>query len=122
MASAFFDRSATETAESTEPSRCSSGLKSTASPSRCSGSLPTRRVNTRVSRWRSSNDGTPLPSAAAPRRSSVLAGAISRSGSSVSETRSVSPSPSISSDPMPIADFILPSSPSPASVTPRCSG
>ena len=39
--------------------------------------------------------------------------------SSVSETRIVSPSPSHRSEPMPIALLIRPSSPSPASVTPR---
>ena len=46
-----------------------------------------------------------------------LQGSISNSGSSVSETRMVSPRPSIRRDPMPMADFMRPSSPSPASVT-----
>ena len=41
-------------------------------------------------------------------------GSISNSGSSVRETRIVSPRPSMSREPMPIALFILPSSPSPA--------
>jgi hypothetical protein len=59
---------------------------------------------------------------AVPISASRLHGAYSRSGSSVSETRIVSPSPSLSSPPMPMADFMRPSSPSPASVTPRCSG
>lgn len=49
-------------------------------------------------------------------------GLSSYSGSSVKETRIVSPRPSMSSAPMPIALFIRPSSPSPASVTPRCKG
>ena len=47
---------------------------------------------------------------------------ISASGSSVSETRIVSPRPSSSSEPMPTALLIRPSSPLPASVTPRWSG
>eukprot|EP00967_Tisochrysis_lutea_P141325 scaffold259544_cov26-Tisochrysis_lutea.AAC.3 len=51
-----------------------------------------------------------------------LQGANSYSGSSVSETRMVSPRPSAKSAPMPMADFMRPSSPSPASVTPRWSG
>ena len=45
--------------------------------------------------------------------------AISFGESSVSETRIVSPSPSQSSEPMPMALLMRPSSPSPASVTPR---
>jgi len=44
---------------------------------------------------------------------------ISASGSSVKETRIVSPKPSSMSVPIPTDDLILPSSPSPASVTPR---
>ena len=47
------------------------------------------------------------------------AAGISNSGSSVNDTRIVSPIPSVSKVPMPNADFILPSSPSPASVTPK---
>ena len=47
---------------------------------------------------------------------------ISSSGASVRETLMVSPIPSSKSAPIPTADFILPSSASPASVTPRCSG
>ena len=47
---------------------------------------------------------------------------ISCHGSSVSETRTVSPKPSARSEPMPMADLMRASSPSPASVTPRCSG
>ena len=46
----------------------------------------------------------------------------SSTGSSVSETRIVSPIPSSSRAPMPMADLIRPSSPSPASVTPRWNG
>ena len=41
-------------------------------------------------------------------------GTISSSGSSVRDTRMVSPKPSISRAPMPMADFMRPSSPSPA--------
>ena len=48
------------------------------------------------------------------RRGARLQGSISFSGSSVSETRMVSPRPSMSSEPMPIALFMRPSSPSPA--------
>ena len=47
---------------------------------------------------------------------------ISCGESSVSETRMVSPRPSHSSEPMPMADLMRPSSPSPASVTPRWMG
>ena len=47
---------------------------------------------------------------------------ISASGSSLNETLIVSPIPSASNAPIPTALFILPSSPSPASVTPRCNG
>ena len=50
---------------------------------------------------------------------SFLATGISNSGSSVSDTLNVSPRPSSSKAPIPTADLILPSSPSPASVTPR---
>ncbi len=53
---------------------------------------------------------------------SLRATGISLSGSSESDTRMVSPSPSVSSAPMPTALRTLPSSPSPASVTPRCRG
>src|SRR5919106_1491128 len=45
--------------------------------------------------------------------------AISLGESSVSETRIVSPNPSHSKEPMPMALLIRPSSPSPASVTPK---
>jgi len=44
------------------------------------------------------------------------------SGASVNETRMVSPSPSSSKAPMPTALLMRPSSPSPASVTPRWKG
>ena len=44
---------------------------------------------------------------------------ISNSGSSVRETLTVSPIPSSSKVPIPTEDLILPSSPSPASVTPK---
>ena len=47
------------------------------------------------------------------------AAGISNSGSSVNDTRIVSPIPSVSKVPIPNADFILPSNPSPASVTPK---
>ena len=53
---------------------------------------------------------------------SCRATGISASGSSLSDTRMVSPMPSVSSAPMPTALFMRPSSPSPASVTPRWSG
>ena len=49
----------------------------------------------------------------------ALSPRISRGLSSVSETRMVSPRPSHSSEPMPMAILMRPSSPSPASVTPR---
>mmetsp|Transcript_15939 Transcript_15939/g.64275 ORF Transcript_15939/g.64275 Transcript_15939/m.64275 type:complete len:390 (+) Transcript_15939:646-1815(+) len=58
----------------------------------------------------------------APMSASVLHGSSSNSGSSVNETRIVSPRPSANRAPIPMADFMRPSSPSPASVTPRCSG
>ena len=47
---------------------------------------------------------------------------ISAAGSSLRLTRTVSPIPSASKAPIPTALLILPSSPSPASVTPKCSG
>ena len=47
---------------------------------------------------------------------------ISASGASVKETRMVSPRPSSKSAPIPTADLMRPSSPSPASVTPKCKG
>ena len=53
---------------------------------------------------------------------SALATGISCTASSVSETRTVSPMPSASSEPMPMALLMRPSSPSPASVTPRWIG
>ena len=51
-----------------------------------------------------------------------LATGISLAGSSVRDTLTVSPIPSDSSADMPAADFILPESPFPASVTPRWRG
>ena len=51
-----------------------------------------------------------------------LATGDSNSGSSVKDTLIVSPIPSSRSVPIPIADLILPSSPSPASVTPKWRG
>mmetsp|Transcript_6091 Transcript_6091/g.18043 ORF Transcript_6091/g.18043 Transcript_6091/m.18043 type:complete len:254 (-) Transcript_6091:672-1433(-) len=70
----------------------------------------------------SSKASTPLPCAdsATPRK--ALHGLASYSGSSVSDTRMVSPMPSSSSAPMPTADLMRPSAPPPASVTPRCKG
>ena len=53
---------------------------------------------------------------------SLRATGISASGSSDSETRMVSPMPSVSRAPMPTALLMRPSSPSPASVTPRWRG
>ena len=52
----------------------------------------------------------------------LYATGISNSGASVRETLIVSPIPSSNKAPIPTADFILPSSASPASVTPRWSG
>lgn len=52
----------------------------------------------------------------------ALATGISCMASSVSETLMVSPMPSERRDPMPMADLMRPSSPSPASVTPRWMG
>ena len=46
----------------------------------------------------------------------------SRTGSSVKETRIVSPIPRKSSPPIPAADFTVPFAAVPASVTPKCSG
>ena len=48
------------------------------------------------------------------REETDLQGSSSNSGSSVRDTRMVSPRPSIRRDPIPMADFSLPSSPSPA--------
>ena len=56
------------------------------------------------------------------KRTSLRATGISHSGSSESDTLMVSPSPSVSRAPMPTALLTRPSSPSPASVTPRCRG
>mmetsp|Transcript_12578 Transcript_12578/g.25129 ORF Transcript_12578/g.25129 Transcript_12578/m.25129 type:complete len:381 (+) Transcript_12578:303-1445(+) len=119
------------TAEMTLPSRCRNPRTSMGSSSFCAGRSATLRPNCRTSRV-STYLGTAscfaaatglvaitLPSAISE---SLLHGSYSNSGSSVSETRTVSPSPSASSVPMPMADFIRPSSPSPASVTPRCRG
>jgi len=53
---------------------------------------------------------------------SACATGTSASGGSVSDTRMVSPMPSSSRAPMPVAPLARPSSPSPASVTPRWSG
>jgi len=47
---------------------------------------------------------------------------ISSTGSAESETRIVSPIPAHSSEPMPIADLVVPVIKPPASVMPRCSG
>ena len=91
------------------------------------------RVSVMVSSWMLAILGpcppTSSPSASARRRvhsgissTSLRATGISHSGSSESETRMVSPMPSVSSAPMPTADLMRPSSPSPASVTPRCRG
>ena len=70
-----------------------------------------------------------LASASARRRvhsgmssTNLRATGISHSGSSLSDTRMVSPMPSVSKAPMPTALLMRPSSPSPASVTPRCKG
>mmetsp|Transcript_105233 Transcript_105233/g.297816 ORF Transcript_105233/g.297816 Transcript_105233/m.297816 type:complete len:357 (-) Transcript_105233:26-1096(-) len=70
----------------------------------------------------SSNAGTPLSTAASATERSVAVGCASYSGSSVRDTRIVSPIPSSSSAPIPTADLMRPSGPPPASVTPRCSG
>mmetsp|Transcript_28469 Transcript_28469/g.62660 ORF Transcript_28469/g.62660 Transcript_28469/m.62660 type:complete len:274 (-) Transcript_28469:941-1762(-) len=116
--------SSTLTTEKTVPSRCSRPRKSYCSPSTCLGRSPTRRLKVWVSRVFSSKAGTPRPvlQAVWPRLASLLQGSISYSGSSVRDTRMVSPSPSISRAPIPMADFMRPSSPSPASVTPKCRG
>eukprot|EP00966_Prymnesium_polylepis_P150197 3469441-Prymnesium_polylepis.1 len=55
------------------------------------------------------------PSAPVPIWARRLHGAYSFSGSSVRDTRMVSPKPSASRAPIPMADFMRPSSPSPAS-------
>mmetsp|Transcript_6634 Transcript_6634/g.20059 ORF Transcript_6634/g.20059 Transcript_6634/m.20059 type:complete len:377 (+) Transcript_6634:335-1465(+) len=113
------------TRASTEPSRCSTARRSTVSSSRWLTSSPRRRSNLRKSRAVSVK-GTGVchlfSAASVPRLASVPQGTISSSGSSVRLTRIVSPRPSMSSEPMPMADFMRPSSPSPASVTPRCMG
>mmetsp|Transcript_4919 Transcript_4919/g.11926 ORF Transcript_4919/g.11926 Transcript_4919/m.11926 type:complete len:220 (+) Transcript_4919:913-1572(+) len=117
-------RSSRVTADMTVPSRWRRPRKSTSSVSLCSGSTPLRRSNRAKLRFVSSNSGTPIfcSMALVPRSARRLQGSISSSGSSVRETRMVSPSPSRRRLPMPIADFMRPSSPSPASVTPRCIG
>mmetsp|Transcript_43718 Transcript_43718/g.98633 ORF Transcript_43718/g.98633 Transcript_43718/m.98633 type:complete len:254 (+) Transcript_43718:523-1284(+) len=70
----------------------------------------------------SSKAGTPLPTARSATCRRATQGFASYSGSSVRETRIVSPMPSRSRAPMPTADLIRPSAPPPASVTPRCRG
>mmetsp|Transcript_62111 Transcript_62111/g.134845 ORF Transcript_62111/g.134845 Transcript_62111/m.134845 type:complete len:254 (+) Transcript_62111:815-1576(+) len=77
---------------------------------------PSRRVP------RSSKGSTPLPSAISATRLRAAQGLTSNSGSSVNETRIVSPMPSKSKAPIPTADLMRPSAPPPASVTPRCKG
>ncbi|MNR54734.1 hypothetical protein D3C85_1749690 [compost metagenome] len=52
----------------------------------------------------------------------AIATGASFSGSSVKDTRTVSPNPSSNNVPIPTADLTRPSSPSPASVTPKCKG
>ena len=51
-----------------------------------------------------------------------FAATISSTGSADRETRMVSPTPIASRPPMPMADFKVPISTVPASVTPRCKG
>mmetsp|Transcript_122498 Transcript_122498/g.346401 ORF Transcript_122498/g.346401 Transcript_122498/m.346401 type:complete len:325 (-) Transcript_122498:976-1950(-) len=70
----------------------------------------------------SSKGSTPLPKAVCATSRSAMHGFASNSGSSVNETRIVSPRPSRRSAPMPTADLMRPSEPPPASVTPKCIG
>ena len=104
---------------------------STFSPSFLVGSSPTRRayaVMSRVSTYVRTAACLDLASgfSDASRDSAIserrLHGSYSNSGSSVRDTRTVSPSPSARMVPIPTALFIRPSSPSPASVTPRWRG
>mmetsp|Transcript_31490 Transcript_31490/g.75224 ORF Transcript_31490/g.75224 Transcript_31490/m.75224 type:complete len:365 (-) Transcript_31490:980-2074(-) len=119
------------TAEMTLPFGLRKSPTSTLSSAAVTGRSPTRlayEVTSRVSTYvRTASCRSFAPGFLAARRASAISlrrlhGLYSNSGSSVSETRTVSPSPSARSVPMPTADFIRPSSPSPASVTPRWRG
>mmetsp|Transcript_2611 Transcript_2611/g.7431 ORF Transcript_2611/g.7431 Transcript_2611/m.7431 type:complete len:254 (+) Transcript_2611:677-1438(+) len=101
-------------ADSTEPSAFSGTSSGKVHSRRATG--PSRRP------FFSSKDSTPLPTAASAAARRALQGPASNSGSSVRDTRMVSPRPSSSSAPMPTADLMRPSAPPPASVTPRCRG
>mmetsp|Transcript_13250 Transcript_13250/g.28004 ORF Transcript_13250/g.28004 Transcript_13250/m.28004 type:complete len:255 (-) Transcript_13250:676-1440(-) len=111
---------------STLPSLCSALLTSYGlDSSSAAGSTPLRFSNDLKSlsvSWKGASVPMPLSLASVPISASREHGSISNSGSSVSDTRIVSPNPSSRSAPMPMALFMRPSSPSPASVTPRCSG
>ena len=92
----------------TEPSRCRKPRTSTASPARWAGRAPVRDPKTVKSRVVSRHVGTRADAAAAAglRASSAMArslraGSSSSQGSSVSETRIVSPSPSCAPPPQP---------------------
>ena len=76
----------------------------------------------RVSSWMAASASSRLRAASPMSSTRRRATGISASGSSESETRMVSPIPSVSSVPIPTADLMRPSSPSPASVTPRWRG
>ena len=80
------------------------------------------RVSVMVSSWMPASASWRSCIHSGMRSTSLRATGISHSGSSLSDTRMVSPMPSVSRAPMPTADLMRPSSPSPASVTPKCSG
>mmetsp|Transcript_53698 Transcript_53698/g.139869 ORF Transcript_53698/g.139869 Transcript_53698/m.139869 type:complete len:248 (+) Transcript_53698:696-1439(+) len=117
-----------QSASFVSPARSSARMDVNTEPSSLrgtsTGNSHLRREKTPSRRAFCSSKGslTPLPSAVSATERSDTQGFASYSGSSVSETRIVSPRPSIRSVPMPAADLMRPSEPPPASVTPRCRG
>ena len=80
------------------------------------------KVSVMVSFWMLASASSRRRAHSAIISTSLRATGISHSGSSESDTRMVSPMPSVSRAPIPTALLMRPSSPSPASVTPKCSG
>mmetsp|Transcript_14679 Transcript_14679/g.35001 ORF Transcript_14679/g.35001 Transcript_14679/m.35001 type:complete len:204 (-) Transcript_14679:1493-2104(-) len=122
-------RSSSVTALRTDPSRLRRPRTSHVSDGSWEGRSTSLLEKVWKSRVVSSNSGTANCFCLASGVSLLLAmsasfpqGVSSYHGSSVSETLIVSPMPSCSSAPMPMALLMRPSSPSPASVTPRCMG
>mmetsp|Transcript_44695 Transcript_44695/g.129166 ORF Transcript_44695/g.129166 Transcript_44695/m.129166 type:complete len:254 (+) Transcript_44695:794-1555(+) len=117
LQSAFLSKPASSSAvtdDSTEPSAFKGTSRGKLQSLRATG--PARRP------LGSSKGATPVPTEASATPRKARQGLASNSGSSVRETRTVSPRPSMSKAPMPTADLIRPSAPPPASVTPKWRG